>query len=249
MPLTLLHSSFLSSLHPSSVFNVTAGLQPIMYSVSSLLLVGSVAFQAVFSHPSRVVRDEILKRSVDSFIATESPIALRNLLCNIGSAGACVSGAASGLVIASPDRTNPNCESMRCSLVLIRILISQDFYTWTRDSALTFKCIVDTFIHSYDASLQTEIENYIAAQAHLQTVSNPSGDLSNGAGLGEPKFNADRTAFTGAWGRPQRDGPALRATALIAYANWLINNGYASTASTVVWPIIQNDLNYVAQYW
>jgi glucoamylase len=107
---------------------------------------------------------------------------------------------------------------------------------------------VDTFINSYDASLQTEIENYINAQAIIQTVSNPSGDLSTG-GLGEPKFNADETAFTGAWGRPQRDGPALRATALITYSKWLINNGYSSTASSIVWPIIQNDLSYVAQYW
>jgi len=30
-------------------------------------------------------------------------------------------------------------------------------------SALTFKCIVDTFINSYSASLQIEIENYICS--------------------------------------------------------------------------------------
>lgn len=73
-----------------------------------------------------------------------------------------------------------------------------------------------------DEGLQPEIQNYITSQTHLQTVSNPSGDLSNGEGLGEPKFNVDMTAFTGAWGRPQRDGPPLRATAMITYANWLI---------------------------
>lgn len=50
-------------------------------------------------------------------------------------------------------------------------------------------------------------------------------------------------------GRPQRDGPALRATAIITYANWLIDNGYTSTASDIVWPVVRNDLNYVAQYW
>lgn len=72
-----------------------------------------------------------------------------------------------------------------------------DFYTWTRDSALVFKALVDTFISSsYSALLQQEIENYISAQAGLQTVSNPSGGFSSG-GLGEPKFNADKTAFTG----------------------------------------------------
>ncbi len=108
--------------------------------------------------------------------------------------------------------------------------------------------LVDTFIAG-DTSLQLQIKNYISAQAHLQTVSNPSGDLSNGAGLAEPKFNVDGTAFTGPWGRPQRDGPALRATALIAYSRWLIANGQTSTVTSTVWPIISNDLNYVGQYW
>ncbi|TVY31104.1 Glucoamylase [Lachnellula hyalina] len=219
-------------------FNLTSlalVTQPIMYSLSPLVLAGTLVLQTVFGlpDPSRVKeRDaEILKRSVDSFIATESPIALSELLCNIGADGACAPGAKSGIVIASPSQDNPDY-----------------FYTWTRDSALTFKCIVDTFINSYSSSLQTEIENYISAQAYLQTVSNPSGDLSSG-GLAEPKFNVDETAFTGSWGRPQRDGPALRATALIAYSKWLINNGYTSTATSLVWPIIQNDLSYVTQYW
>ena len=36
---------------------------------------------------------------------------------------------------------------------------------------------------------------------------------------------------------------------MISYANWLIANGYKSTASSVIWPIVKNDLNYVAQYW
>lgn len=124
-----------------------------------------------------------------------------------------------------------------------------DWYTWTRDSALVFKAIVERFTHSYDANLQTEITNYIIAQSKLSTVSNPSGSLSGGAGLGEPKFNVDGSAFTGAWGRPQRDGPALRAIAMIGYGKWLVANGYTSTASSLVWPLVRNDLAYVAQYW
>ena len=47
----------------------------------------------------------------------------------------------------------------------------------------------------------------------------------------------------------QRDGPALRATALTAYSRWLIANGETSTVSSTVWPIVSNDLSYVAQYW
>lgn len=79
-----------------------------MYAFTSLFLVGSLAVQAVLSlpDPSRVkAREaELLKRSVDTFIATESPIALADMLCNIGSAGACASGASSGIVVASPDK-------------------------------------------------------------------------------------------------------------------------------------------------
>lgn len=100
-----------------------------------------------------------------------------------------------------------------------------DYYTWTRDSALTMKVLVDMFKNG-DTSLQTVIEDYINAQAYLQAVSNPSGGLSSG-GLGEPKFNVDETAFTGSWGRPQRDGPALRATALIDFGQWLIVCGHS----------------------
>ncbi|KAF2091614.1 carbohydrate-binding module family 20 protein [Saccharata proteae CBS 121410] len=193
-------------------------------------LIGALFSQYSYAIPAGT---PLLKRqeTLDTYIATESPIALQGVLDNIGSDGADASGVDSGIVIASPSQNNPDY-----------------FYTWTRDSALTFKMIIDTFIQG-DFSLQQEIENYIDAQAYIQTVSNPSGSLADGTGLGEPKFNVDETAFTGSWGRPQRDGPALRATALIAYARWLIANGYTDTASEILWPIIRNDLSYVAQYW
>ncbi|KAI0831613.1 carbohydrate-binding module family 20 protein [Hypoxylon sp. FL0890] len=215
--------------------NSSSLIQPIMQGFTSLFLLGGFAFQTILGLPgaSQVRREAaILKRAVDDFITTEEPIALSQLLANIGSTGSNVPGASSGVVVASPSTADPDY-----------------FYTWSRDAALVFKAIVDRFANSYDADLQTEIENYIIAQAKLQTVSNPSGSLSDGTGLGEPKFNVDLSAFTGSWGRPQRDGPALRAIALIGYSKWLIANGYSSTASGDVWPIIENDLSYVAQYW
>ena len=55
--------------------------------------------------------------------------------------------------------------------------------------------------------------------------------------------------FTGSWGRPQRDGPALRATALITLANHFISKGNMTFAQDTLWPMITLDLNYVAQYW
>ncbi|KAI0112247.1 glycoside hydrolase family 15 protein [Nemania sp. FL0031] len=204
-----------------------------MHGFSSLLLLGSVAVQSVLGLPNAAKRDGLLvSRAVSDFVATEEQYALEQLLCNIGSTGCHSGGVASGLVIASPSQSSPDY-----------------WYTWTRDSALVFKALVERFSNSYNATLQTEIANYIIAQAKLMTVSNPSGSLSGGAGLGEPKFLVDGTAFTGAWGRPQRDGPALRAITMIGYSKWLVANGYTSTASSLVWPLIRNDLAYVAQYW
>ncbi|KAI1745469.1 family 15 glycosyl hydrolase [Xylaria scruposa] len=210
-------------------------IQPIMYGFTSLLLLGSCAVQSVFGRPdvSRARHEGVLlQRAVNDFIATEEQVALDQLLCNIGSTGCHSQGVASGLVIASPSKDSPDY-----------------WYTWSRDAALVLKAVVERFAHKYDGSLQTEIVNYIVAQAKLQTVSNPSGSLSDGRGLGEPKFNVDGSAFTGSWGRPQRDGPALRAITMIGYSKWLVQNGYTSTATNLIWPIIRNDLAYVAQYW
>ena len=132
---------------------------------------------------------------------------------------------------------------------LMTPLTYTDWYHWTRDSALVLKYIFDRFDAGYDASLQTQIQNYVVSQAKLQGVSNPSGSLSNGAGLGEAKYMVDGSAYTGGWGRPQRDGPALRATVVANYGTWLVDNGYTATAQSVVWPVIANDLAYVVQYW
>lgn len=45
------------------------------------------------------------------------------------------------------------------------------------------------------------------------------------------------------------DGPALRSTAIISYANWLIANGNSSWVTSHLWPIIKLDLDYVANNW
>lgn len=126
--------------------------------------------------------------------------------------------------------------------------------------------LIERFLEEYDPELQRHIENYIAAQAKIQGLVVPSGSLEDGSGLGEPKFNVNSTAFTGDWGasfslrkdrrgadksigRPQSDGPPLRAITMITYANWLIDNGYEATAEEIIWPILKNDLEYTAQYW
>ncbi|KAK2595016.1 hypothetical protein QQS21_007270 [Conoideocrella luteorostrata] len=169
-------------------------------------------------------------RDVSDFVTKQSAVSIKGVLANIGSDGSKAQGAAAGVVVASPSRSDPDY-----------------WYTWTRDSALTFKVLVERFTAG-DKTLQPKIQQYIAAQAKLQSISNPSDGPDSG-GLGEPKFNVDLSAFTGPWGRPQRDGPPLRATALTIYANWLLANGGQTEATNTVWPVISKDLDYAVQYW
>lgn len=70
------------------------------------------------------------------------------------------------------------------------------FYTWIRDSALVFKYITDRWVSGRDNSLRQRIEDWISAMGVLQQIDNLSGNLTTG-GLGEPKFEANLTAFTG----------------------------------------------------
>lgn len=168
---------------------------------------------------------------VDQYVAKESPIAKAGLLANIGSKGSRSAGAKAGVVIASPSTVDPDY-----------------LYTWTRDAALVYKSIIDQYIRGEDNTLRANIDDYVGAQTILQQVSNPSGTVLTG-GLGEPKFKISLDAFTDGWGRPQRDGPALRSTALITYANWLIAQSNSTHVVQKLWPVIKLDLDYVANKW
>lgn len=100
--------------------NSSSVILPIMQGFASLFILGSAAFQSVFGLPGvsdQVRRDpHILKRAVDDFLTTEEPIALEQLLCNIGSGGCHSSGVANGLVIASPSTDSPDCKKCISSL-------------------------------------------------------------------------------------------------------------------------------------
>lgn len=80
-------------------------------------MLGSYAVQTILGRPSpyRMSQREIVKRSVDDFIATEEPIALEQLLCNIGSDGCHTNGVNSGIIIASPSTSDPDCEDPKSS--------------------------------------------------------------------------------------------------------------------------------------
>jgi len=71
----------------------------------------------------------------------------------------------------------------------------------------------------------------------------------------------NETAYNGAWGRPQRDGPALRALTIIPYTNYLLDRGLGMDLEYVKERIydgaflrkegrvLKNDLEEVAAGW
>jgi glucoamylase len=67
------------------------------------------------------------RATLDDYIANESPIAVAGVLNNIGPNGSKVSGAASGLVIASPSKTNPGCRHTQTQRECITPLTLQTF--------------------------------------------------------------------------------------------------------------------------
>ncbi|KAL4242430.1 glycosyl hydrolase 15 family protein [Abortiporus biennis] len=106
--------------------------------------------QAQFS----INRSESLSK-VDAYIATQLPVARAGLLANIGPDGVkCCHGAKPGVVIASPSTVDPDY-----------------VYTWTRDSALVFKLIIDYVTSRYWQGLRGLVDDFISSQANLQTVS------------------------------------------------------------------------------
>lgn len=99
---------------PAAYLNASDLVQPAMHVLSSLLVLGTCALQSVLGRPGPALRAEqealVPKRSVDSFISTETPIAWHKLLCNIGPDGCAAAGAAPGAVVASPSKTSPDCK-------------------------------------------------------------------------------------------------------------------------------------------
>jgi len=198
-----------------------------------MLLKPTVAVAALAAWATATPTPQKRQSALDAFVAKEITTAFNHALGNIGGTNFTkVLAADPGIVVASPSTVNPNY-----------------FYTWTRDSALTFAMIVDELILG-NVTLQKTVEDYTRAQADLQTVDNPSGTLwPAGLGLGEMKFFTNKTRFNEDWGRPQRDGPALRATVFIKLSQALVAVNRTTVAKQVYWPLILNDLKYVGQYW
>jgi glucoamylase len=137
-----------------------------------------------------------------------------------------------GFVVASPSRHDPDY-----------------YFDWLRDTALVMRTLVDYWEITRDPKIKQMLLTWVDAEEHRQT-------MPTLAGLGEVKFNIDGTAFIGPWGRPQNDGPALRAIAMIKFARMLLAEGESHYVVTRLYSgvlpadtVIKRDLEYSAHHW
>jgi glucoamylase len=141
-----------------------------------------------------------------------------------------------GVVIASPSTNNPNY-----------------FYHWVRDAGLTMMEITAL----YDLPLQPQVKSDLERQIKLwiqfeiqnQNIANATSTL------GEPIFTVRGVIYPYPWGRPQNDGPAIRALAMMNYAYTLMRDNRTFEASQLYRAEIpantpiKRDLEYVAHHW
>lgn len=82
-----------------------------MLSIALIRLAVAANFlaQVPIVNPLAIFNEERATGSLDDFVASEGPIALQGVLNNIGYAGSKAMGAESGLVVASPSKSNPDC--------------------------------------------------------------------------------------------------------------------------------------------
>lgn len=137
-----------------------------------------------------------------------------------------------GMIVASPSRSNPDY-----------------YFDWVRDTALTMRAMIDYYELKKDPRVKKLIFTWIDAEAYRQNLPTLSG-------LGEPKYNIDGSGFTGPWGRPQNDGPALRAIAMIKFARILLKEGEHDYVIRKLYSgvipadsVIKKDLEYTAHHW
>lgn len=115
-----------------------------------------------------------------------------------------------------------------------------------------------TSLASEKAKYMQELSMYATFTKQLQETSYPHGaeshrEMDPGLWLGEPKWHLNGNIFTEGWGRPQNDGPAIRAYTLCYYAKWLGKHHPKRAelyvpALSVISPI-KTDLEFTAHHW
>lgn len=134
------------------------------------------------------------------------------------------------------------------------------YYHWTRDAALVIDSLLQYYEYAASAEEKNEIRKklpeYLELSRHIQDVYTDEKWGPPIFNLGEAKFNVDGSAYNDFWGRPQNDGPALRAVSFVHWARILMAEGQESfvrsqiyTANIPANSVIKKDIEYISHHW
>lgn len=157
------------------------------------------------------------------FNHSEDNTALTQLIKNIDTTN-------NGAVIASPQKKAPDY-----------------YYHWVRDAAVVTNTIIQIYNKVDDSLLQEKLSKWLIKS--LEFTKKIQNTPNKSKGLGEPKFLWNGEAFNDDWGRPQNDGPALRAISLINLSNLLIDEGSEAEALSEIYPLLKKDLIFITENW
>ncbi|KAJ3191070.1 glycoside hydrolase 15 protein [Irineochytrium annulatum] len=159
---------------------------------------------------------------ITSWFSSAFPAAVTKLKANIHPANT-----SPGVVVAAPQSNT----------------INNYFYHWIRDASLVMTAVNDLYVTG-DSSAPALFADYQAFTHGIQQIPLQGG-------LGEAKVLVNGQDFTGGWCRPQNDGPALRASSFIRFANaYLSKTGDMSRVLNIyngTQGVVVADLNFVAQ--
>jgi len=154
-------------------------------------------------------------------------------------------GTTPGTVVASPSREAPNY-----------------WFHWVRDAGLVLDQVVSRRIRSQSTAEAQKLDQILWDFTQLSRKQQKTPNRSGAAdqrGIGEPKFEVSGAAFTGDWGRPQNDSPAVRSLTLIRWAEFILNQTASPELEARVRKelydsklpsdsVIKNDLEYLAAH-
>ncbi|MDA8793778.1 glycoside hydrolase family 15 protein, partial [Bacteriovoracaceae bacterium] len=122
------------------------------------------------------------------------------------------------------------------------------YFHWVRDAALVMKSLFKYL---------SDKEKIVFFDDYAKLVLQHQNTKTNISSLGEVKYKKDGTAYTGPWGRPQNDGPALRSLTLIEYFLYIKSNNlkyslpddHFYSLNPKSHAVIKKDLDYIVKVW
>ncbi|KAJ3079554.1 glycoside hydrolase 15 protein [Quaeritorhiza haematococci] len=235
-------SSFIPTTSCVATTTITVTVTPTSVSqVTTTLTATATATTTTSTQPPEPT--SLLDEDISEWLQSQIPFSKDAMFANINPADT-----VPGIVVASPSREKPNY-----------------FYHWVRDAALTLDVVVNYYKTTSDPSEIPKYEKILwdfaaLSQKHqaakgceprIQGVCEATG------GPGEVKYHPNGTLYTNPWGRPQNDGPALRASTLMRFANaYLARGGDLSVVKSRLYDgkfpstsPIKVDLEYVSNNW